>query len=141
MSAKTLLFVFAGLSLLIVAGLLINPKDQASAPNEIDVPAKEQSAIVRDVESKLEQKKATLIDVRTQQEFSEEHARGAIHHDVELIKAGSFPQVDKESEIYVYCRSGNRSAQAKSLLETAGFSNVNDLGALSDWVSQGGSVE
>jgi rhodanese-related sulfurtransferase len=31
----------------------------------------------------------------------------------------------------VYCRSGNRSSQAATMLKAAGFTNVTDLGGLS----------
>ncbi len=33
----------------------------------------------------------------------------------------------------VYCRSGNRSGKAKATLESLGFQNVNNFGAVTNW--------
>ena len=40
---------------------------------------------------------------------------------------------DKEHEIVVYCQSGGRSAMAKRLLESNGFTKVHDLGGIGRW--------
>lgn len=81
---------------------------------------------------------AQLIDVRTAEEFSVGHFDGAINLPLDKIQSGEYPTVDKSTTLYVYCRSGNRSAQAKQLLEKAGFSKVKDLGGLSDVEKLGG---
>jgi rhodanese-related sulfurtransferase len=39
----------------------------------------------------------------------------------------------KDERIVVYCRSGARSASAKRTLESAGYTKVFDLGAMSRW--------
>ena len=40
----------------------------------------------------------------------------------------------KNEELVVYCRSGNRSGQACMILETMGFTNVNNLvGGMLKW--------
>ncbi len=75
---------------------------------------------------------AMLIDVRSKEEFAEEHLTGAInipHTKIvpQLIQRG----VDPDEEIVVYCRSGNRSGQAQVALRDAGFSRVINGGALS----------
>ena len=41
--------------------------------------------------------------------------------------------LDKEKEILVYCRSGNRSRQAANKLLDLGFTNVKDFGGIIDW--------
>ena len=74
-----------------------------------------------------------IIDVRTPQEYAEEHLDGAQLLDLtggEL--AAALPTLDAEAEYLVYCRSGNRSAQATAMLQDAGFENVTDLGSLDD---------
>ena len=38
----------------------------------------------------------------------------------------------KEKKIYLYCRSGNRSQKATDILIKLGYSNVENLGSLSD---------
>ena len=81
-----------------------------------------------------------LLDVRTAEEFDSGHFAGAINLDVEDIIAGKLPDAAKDAQLYVYCRSGNRSAQAVSLLKQAGFTNITDLGGLTDVESIGGTL-
>jgi rhodanese-related sulfurtransferase len=80
-----------------------------------------------------------LIDVRTPQEFASEHISGSLNLPLDNIKAGNFPQVDKTKKLYVYCRSGNRSAEAARILTQNGFNDVVDLGGINDVVALGGS--
>ena len=79
-----------------------------------------------------------LIDVRTAEEFSSGYIQDAVNLPLASIELGVVPKTSKESKIYVYCRSGNRSAQAKSILEKAGFVNVVDLGGIEEVVAIGG---
>lgn len=81
---------------------------------------------------------ALLLDVRTPEEYSSGYIQGATNLPLSSIETGTLPAIAKETKIYVYCRSGNRSAQAKSLLEKSGFTNINDLGGMSDVISIGG---
>lgn len=81
---------------------------------------------------------AMLLDVRTEAEYTEGHFKGATNLDVEDILKGESPDAGKGEAIYVYCRSGNRSAVAKEALEKAGFTNVVDLGGLQDVEAIGG---
>ena len=83
---------------------------------------------------------AQLLDVRTAEEFDSGHFAGAINLDVEDIIAGKLPDAAKDTQLYVYCRSGNRSAQAVSLLKQAGFTKITDLGGLTDVESIGGTL-
>lgn len=81
---------------------------------------------------------AQLIDVRTPEEFKAGHFDNAINLPLAKIQASEQPTVAKNTTIHVYCRSGNRSSQAKQLLEKAGFINVKDLGGLGDVEKLGG---
>lgn len=73
---------------------------------------------------------ALVLDVRTPEEYAESHATRAINLPLQEIQTGTLPKVAKDSEIVVYCRSGNRSAQAVALLKQAGFTNLQDLGGV-----------
>ncbi len=84
---------------------------------------------------------AKLYDVRTQQEYDDGHFAGALLHDSQQIEAGNYPDVPKDTKLYVYCRSGNRSGQATMALKQAGFTNVTDLGGLSSVQKLGGALE
>ena len=73
----------------------------------------------------------TLIDVRTEKEFGAGALNGALNHPLQglpdsLLKSG----VALDDEVIVYCRSGRRSAQAKTRLKAAGFQRVFDGGAM-----------
>lgn len=83
---------------------------------------------------------ATLLDVRTSSEFSAGHIKEATNHSLQEMQNGVMPNVDKNKTLYVYCQSGNRSAQATNLLKQAGFSNVIDLGAIQTVVKSGGEI-
>lgn len=72
-----------------------------------------------------------LYDVRTAEEYATSHAEFATLWPLAEIEAGKLPDVPKNEPIAVYCRSGNRSAQAVELLKKAGFTDVTDLGGLS----------
>lgn len=73
---------------------------------------------------------ALVLDVRTAAEYAESHAVRATNLSLQDIQAGTLPKVAKDSEIVVYCRSGNRSALAVTLLKQAGFTNLQDLGGV-----------
>lgn len=77
---------------------------------------------------------AVLLDVRTPQEFAAGHLEGARNIPVQELeeKLSALP-AEKSAPIVVYCRSGTRSAKAASLLKQAGYSEVRDLGAMSNW--------
>jgi len=49
-------------------------------------------------------------------------------------------QIYKDERIYVYCKAGGRAEQAKTILEENGFTNVINIGGLSDWEASGGEV-
>lgn len=72
------------------------------------------------------------IDVRTKGEYDSGHKDGALHHDIMDMMAGKFPEIAKDSEIVLYCESGNRSMMAKSMMELAGFTNVTNGGSYKD---------
>lgn len=74
---------------------------------------------------------AIIIDVRTPEEFAAGHLDGALLID---IKDASFDAkiaaLDPNADYIVYCRSGNRSAQAVTRMREAGIVNITDLGSL-----------
>lgn len=72
-----------------------------------------------------------VLDVRTPDEYAAGHLDGAQLLDFNGGEvATALPKLDPEAEYLVYCRSGNRSAQAIALMEQAGFSNLTNLGSL-----------
>lgn len=76
-------------------------------------------------------KDAFLVDVRTPAEFAEGHVAGSINIPLDQVQNQIVQFKDKEN-IVVFCRSGNRSGQAKSILEQNGFTNVTNGGTWQD---------
>jgi rhodanese-related sulfurtransferase len=76
---------------------------------------------------------ATLLDVRSPQEFASGHIEGAINIPVQELGRRVDELGDPSGQIVVYCQSGVRSASAKRLLESRGFANVYDLGGIARW--------
>ena len=85
----------------------------------------------------------TLLDVRTPGEVAEGHLPGATVIDISdaafMDKASALP---KDKPVYVYCRSGARSARAASQLVKMGFPGVYNLsGGIMGWSRAGLPVE
>lgn len=84
-----------------------------------------------------EEKDYIILDVRTQEEFSEKHIPNAINIPNETI--GNCPILElpmKNQLIFVYCRSGNRSKQAAEKLAALGYKNVYEFGGINEWTGE-----
>lgn len=79
--------------------------------------------------------KVVVVDVRTPEEYKEEHIKGAINVPEQVIADEKTEEYlpDKDAEILVYCKSGNRSATATARLVKQGYTNVKDFGGIEDW--------
>lgn len=77
---------------------------------------------------------AILLDVRTVEENREKRIPGSTLIPIQELpnRLGELPK-DPNRPILVYCRSGNRSAQAAAILSKAGFPAVYDFGGIIDW--------
>jgi rhodanese-related sulfurtransferase len=81
----------------------------------------------------MESQDVIIVDVRTQAEYDEGYIPNAILIPNESIQGEPKELVDKDATILVYCRSGNRSAQAAKKLVDLGYTNVYDFGGIIDW--------
>lgn len=76
---------------------------------------------------------ATIIDVRTPEEYADGHLEGAQNINLQsstfTAEIGALP---KDASYVVYCRSGNRSADAVAQMKAAGFTNVVDAGGVQE---------
>lgn len=78
-----------------------------------------------------------FIDVRTAEEYAAGHIEGAKSIPLQEL-AGRLNEVPKDKQVYLYCRSGRRSAEASALLAKQGFTNIeNILGGITAWQSAG----
>lgn len=73
-----------------------------------------------------------VLDVRTQEEYAQGHIPNA-----ELLPLDQIEKIsevaEKDKTILIYCRSGNRSAQAAHYLIESGYENVYDFGGILSW--------
>lgn len=75
-----------------------------------------------------------LLDVRTQEEHIEKRIPDSMLIPLDVIEQEAPAKLeDKNTTIFVYCRSGRRSAIAAELLANMGYTNVYDLGGINDW--------
>ena len=73
----------------------------------------------------------TVIDVRTEAEWNTGHLEGAFHIEwQDILELSS--DIPKDEEIYLYCRSGNRSGKATKILLDAGYMNAKNAGSISE---------
>ena len=78
-------------------------------------------------------KDASLVDVRTPEEYAAGHIPGSINIPLDRILDIKNVVSDKNNPLYVYCRSGRRSSQAASALEKAGYTRVVNIGGIMDY--------
>jgi rhodanese-related sulfurtransferase len=99
---------------------------------------------VGDVKMKLDRgERFHFIDVREDNEFAVDHAKGALHlgrgileRDIETV----IP--DKRAEIVLYCGGGYRSALAAQNLKKMGYSNAASMdGGIRAWREAGYPIE
>ncbi len=73
------------------------------------------------------------IDVRTVEEYNADHIDGDDNIPLASIDVEDFAaRFELDTQINLYCRSGNRAGQAKAILEAAGFTNVINQGGIDD---------
>ena len=74
----------------------------------------------------LVKNKEFLLDVREEYEYQEGHVKGAVNLPLREILSQK-DTLPKDRDIYVYCRSGHRSADAVNFLKSLGFKKVHNV--------------
>lgn len=83
---------------------------------------------------------AVVIDVRTPEEFADGHLDGARNVPLADGFADAVQALPRDASYVLYCRSGNRSAQAAEIMAGLGFADVADAGGLDALAAAGGRV-
>jgi rhodanese-related sulfurtransferase len=78
--------------------------------------------------NELLQEGGMIIDVRTKAEFSNGHIKGSKNIPLQALSS-NLNKLKKDKPIITCCASGMRSASAKSMLKSNGFSNVYNGGS------------
>ena len=74
---------------------------------------------------------AFLVDVRSAGEFAADHVKGSVNIPLDQVQ-NHLAKFKGKKQIVVFCRSGSRSGQAKSILSQNGFTNVTNGGTWQD---------
>ena len=123
---KNLALVFG----LVMALFFISCKENTTAQEIKVISPEEVYDAVRDNQN------LQLVDVRTQDEYGEDHLKTAQNI---CVTDDDFKEkvakLDKNEPIYLYCRSGKRSAKAAQIM---GFKEIYDMeGGFLNWEIQG----
>ncbi|MNL75026.1 Thiosulfate sulfurtransferase PspE precursor [compost metagenome] len=76
------------------------------------------------------------MDVRSKGEFAGGHIKGSLNISVDTLRNNLSKLKDKNQPIITCCASGMRSASAKSILKSNGYSNVYNGGGWSSLQSK-----
>ncbi len=71
---------------------------------------------------------AVILDVRSKGEYQNGHIKGSLNISVDTL-ANNLSKLKKDKPIITCCASGMRSASAKSLLKSKGFTEVHNGGS------------
>jgi rhodanese-related sulfurtransferase len=88
-----------------------------------------------------EKKDAELIDVRTPQEFSDEHIKNSTNIPLDLIPNFLEDLSKIKKEIILICRSDNRARIAQKFLDKNKINSKVMLGGILDWKNQKYNLE
>ena len=70
--------------------------------------------------------KAVIIDVREPFEYDSGHVKGALNIPIEDLRGGAsaLKNLDKNTELILYCRTGGRADASIQILRQMGFTNL-----------------
>ena len=81
------------------------------------------------------------LDVRTVEEWQQAHIPGATLIPLDQLPE-RYQELPTDEPILIYCRSGNRSFQALTLLKDLGMEYLFSMdGGINDWIAAGYPVE
>ena len=137
MTANPYLSTIIGIVMgLLVAGMIVSPAGTGDADSKNQSSGAEYKRIsAEEAKTRMDSGyEVIILDVRTEGEFNAGHIPGAILIPNETI-TDKMPDLlpDLDAEILIYCRSGNRSAQAARKLLQIGYTNVYDFGGINSW--------
>lgn len=70
---------------------------------------------------------ATIVDVRTKQEYAGGHISGSVNIPLDILTS-NLSKIKKDKPVITCCASGMRSASAKSILTANGYTDVHNGG-------------
>ena len=123
----------------LVTGCAQNKKTELDSENVQTIASEGEIVSVTPEELNQAGTEIVLVDVRTPEEYAQghiKHARNINYFDTDFMD--QIMKLDKNTEIYLYCKSGKRSNNAANKLKDAGFIQVYDLkGGIIAWSNKG----
>lgn len=106
----------------------------AAAPSQVDA---------KGLKAAMDAGPITLVDVRTDAEWAQGHAPGAVHIPLDQLEARMSELAGKKAEpVYLICASGGRSSAAQKFLQKQGYTQaINVAGGTNGWRAAGYPVE
>ena len=87
---------------------------------------------MKNIKEILKNEDVTVVDVRNNWEYDEEHVNNAVNIPLNEIPARIDEIRKLNGPVILYCRSGNRSGAAVHILKQAGITNVYNGGGILD---------
>jgi rhodanese-related sulfurtransferase len=140
------LWLFLAVGGLVLLGLIFwprifSPGQQGSGSIATSTPLPVAEVISVEQAYQLYQQGVAFIDVRSQEEYDQAHIPGAtLLPSKEVINR--YKELPADIQLVVYCRSGERSAEAARFLQNVGFTKVSSMdGGLESWIAAGYEVD
>lgn len=127
------------ISVLLLIGLLSGCNRVTNEPKEEGSTVAKQAIVTNitpeQAKERLDiEKNIILLDVRTKGEYDSGYIKDSMLIPVDNLKEEAESKLkDKDTPVFVYCRSGNRSTTAAKILVDLGYKNVYNLGGINKW--------
>jgi len=133
---KNLIIVLAAVVLVVFGAVIISNQNQpAATSNNLPLEVNVQKA------NAFYEAGGYILDVRTPEEWAAGHVPGATLIPLDQLQS-RLSELPQDEDIYIICRSGNRSATARDILLQNGFDQVTSVGGgFNDWAANGYPVE
>ena len=114
--------IYVAVAVAVVASILFAPSLLPDGDGYGDVTVQEARTLIEDKPDLV------ILDVRTTSEYEDDHIEGAVNIPVQEL-GDRLDELSRDDELLVYCRTGNRSAQAVGILRDAGFAKIYHMNA------------
>ena len=135
--------IFAVCCMFLISACSASPnsstKENGSAESSIATVVKDEKKIYQNITAEeakkmMDSENVIIVDVRTEEEYSDSHIPGAVLVPVESIgEEAPAALADPDATLLIYCRSGNRSKKASEKLSDLGYTSIYEFGGIVDW--------
>jgi len=123
--------IYVAVAVAVVASILFAPSLLPGGDGYGDVTVQEARTLIEDKPDLV------ILDVRTTSEYEDDHIEGAVNIPVQEL-GDRLDELSRDDELLVYCRTGNRSAQAVGILRDAEFAKIYHMNAgITAWIEAG----